>query len=826
MIDSDTLQYLPKAKFLRERPIMLIMDCPLDIEMKKNPVTKLPNGPFSSQSAATMFAELNKVGATRLHIQTAYLFNFRPEKGDLHALFHQTGLPPSEYTYWPQSKKESILNFAYNDLVNLREDIKTINPSLILCAGRWALYFLTGETSPVETKKSPFGTLLKWRASHLELGSFWEYDKPHIVMPMLPASASFQLPDYSLVIKQDYLRAGILGKAAIAGNITQYIEKYQNYNFIVGASADTYRKWLLNELALLEQGERYYAVDVETRNGYHDCLGIANSATESICIPWSTTRTPHYWSEAVEVDLASLVIAFLSHPNCKQIGQNYWYDMQYFWRDLLVKTTAAKDTMVMQHSLFAGMEKNLAFLASLYKRIYKFWKDEGATHKGRSDQERWIYNCKDCCATYEIAFTMENMIAASPANIQNAYKTQLFDTIPTLVNIMNRGVRTRKEEKDAKYEELTALMRIIREELDYIVGEPFNPVSADQKKALFYDLFQLPVQLDPKTKKATLSADALEYLAEHYPLIRPIADRVSEYGNLKTFSSTFLKARLDEDGRMRTSYNACGTDTYRLSSSENAFGSGMNLQNVPKGGRTVTGKELPNCRALFIPDEGFTFFDIDLDSADLRIVVAESGATGLQQMFDEGLKPYIEMMKEFYHDPSKNKNSPEYKTFKALAHGTNYIGSAGGLAARVGLLVHDVDRLQKWYFGRNPEIKLWHDELKAQVFKRGWVENIFGYRRYFWNKQEPTIMQIAAAWKPQSSVGLLINKGMVSIERNEPDIQVLLQVHDSLAGQYPTAQPYLIDNIKRRCEIELPYEKPIIIPVGVATSTESWGACG
>jgi DNA polymerase I-like protein with 3'-5' exonuclease and polymerase domains len=247
---------------------------------------------------------------------------------------------------------------------------------------------------------------------------------------------------------------------------------------------------------------------------------------------------------------------------------------------------------------------------------------------------------------------------------------------------------------------------------------------------------------------------------------------------------------------------------------------------VPKGGKTVTGRALPNCRSLFIPDEGKTFFDIDLDSADLRIVVAESGASGLQQMLDENLKPYIELMKEYYNDPSKNKYSDEYRIFKGFAHGTHYLGSAAGLAARLGLLVHEVDQLQKWYFQRNPEIKKWHEELKAQVFKRGWIENVLGYRRYFWNKQEPTIMQIAAAWKPQSTVGLLINQGMVQVERNEPDIEILLQVHDSLAGQFPTDKPYLIDNIKRRCEIPLPYENPIVIPVGVATSTESWGMCG
>ena len=818
MINTDQLVYLPKPKFLRQRPIMLITDCPLELEMKQ----KLP---YSSQSAANMFNELNKVGASRLYIHATYLFNFRPEKGDLSALFHKTGLPPSEYSYWPQSKKESILNFAYNDLINLREELKEVNPSLIICAGRWALYFLTGETTPVETKRSPFGTLLKWRASHLELGSFWQYDKDHIVVPIIPGSASFQLPDQSLTIARDFKRVGMLAKAAIDGDVKPFMEKYVPYNFIVKPTFKQVKDWLLQQLHTLENEIKYYAADVETRDGYHDCIGFATSQYDAICIPWAATYTPNYWGENEEIELTQLLLQFLSHKNVRLIGQNFWYDMQYIWRDLLTKVKPAHDTMVMQHTLFAGMEKNLAFLASMYSSIYKYWKDEGATHKGRSDYERWVYNCKDCCKTYEIAFNMINMIQQSPKNIQEAYDFQVHKALPTLVNIMNRGVRTDRIVKDQKYDELTAIMRDIRQELNFIIGEDFNPLSPDQKKLLFYDLFELPKQFDPKTKKVTLSAMALEELSEKFPLIRPVAERVIEYGNLKTFSSTFLKAGLDIDGRMRTSYNLCGTDTYRLSSSENAFGSGMNLQNVPKGGKTITGRPLPNCRALFTPDPGYEFFDIDLDSADLRIVVAESGASDLQRMLDEGLKPYIELMKEYYRDPTKDKYSPEYRIFKGFAHGTHYLGSASGLAARLGLLVHEVDTLQKWYLQRNPEIKKWHEELRAQVYKRGWIENIFGYRRYFWNKQEVTLMQIAAAWKPQSSVGLLINRGMVAIEENEPDIKILLQVHDSLAGQIPLDKPHLREVVKKRCEIELPYPKPITIPVDIKTSSVSWGEC-
>jgi hypothetical protein len=55
----------------------------------------------------------------------------------------------------------------------------------------------------------------------------------------------------------------------------------------------------------------------------------------------------------------------------------------------------------------------------------------------------------------------------------------------------------------------------------------------------------------------------------------------------------------------------------------------------------------------------------------------------------------------------------------------------------------------------------------------------------------------------------------------------LLQVHDSLAGQYPS---YLGDWAPRRiveeCSVPLPYADPLVIPVGIKTSNQTWGHCG
>jgi DNA polymerase-1 len=276
---------------------------------------------------------------------------------------------------------------------------------------------------------------------------------------------------------------------------------------------------------------------------------------------------------------------------------------------------------------------------------------------------------------------------------------------------------------------------------------------------------------------------------------------------------------------MRCSFNIAGTETYRFSSSTNAFGSGLNLQNIPKGGGNDD-LELPNVRSLFVPDPGHTFFDIDLSSADLRIVVWESDEPEFKAMLKAGADPYTEIAKEFYHDPTITKKDPRRQTFKSFAHGTNYLGTAKGLAERLGLSVHQAEQTQKWYFGRFPRIKKWQDDLRDQVTKRRMVQNVFGYRWYIFDRIEGTIFNQAAAWIPQSTVACLINRAYVAIDEQLPWCQVLLQVHDSLAGQFPAHMGQAaVDQIVRLAEIPLPYADPLTIGVGVKTSTVSWGEC-
>lgn len=198
----------------------------------------------------------------------------------------------------------------------------------------------------------------------------------------------------------------------------------------------------------------------------------------------------------------------------------------------------------------------------------------------------------------------------------------------------------------------------------------------------------------------------------------------------------------------------------------------------------------------------------------------------MKAMLRAGADPYTEIAKEFYNDPTITKKDPRRQTFKSFAHGTNYLGTAKGLAERLGLSISAAEKTQKWYFERFPRIKKWQDDLKDQVLKRRMVQNIFGYRCYFFDRIEGTIFNQAAAWIPQSTVACLINRAYVAIDQQLPEVDILLQVHDSLAGQFDSIEgDAMVRKIVELAEIPLPYDDPLVIPVGVKTSAESWGGC-
>jgi len=417
-----------------------------------------------------------------------------------------------------------------------------------------------------------------------------------------------------------------------------------------------------------------------------------------------------------------------------------------------------------------------------------------------------------------------------------------------VLRMMNRGIRIdtglrsqfNKTLIEAQYERQSILNEIF--------GHEINVSSPAQLSRLFYNDLGIPGVKNLTSDSFTTNSAAMVQIALREPLLKPICQLILELRSIRVFLQTFIHASLDSDNRMRCSFNIAGTDTYRFSSSENAFGSGMNLQNIPveekQKIKSPTYIKLPNIRKLFIPDPGYTFFDMDLDRADLQVVIWEAEDSHMKLALAKGLDmhcvnavdvfdikgiPYEELSESHpnYRDHRKRITEANRAKTKAGVHATNYGVGDRKLAQTLGITVQEASKFRAKWFSAHPGIRKWHHRTEESITKRGYIENRFNARIYVLGR--PNLPELLA-WTPQSTVAGVINRALVNIdtaaERGETSVQLQIQVHDSLAGQFLTsAKDAEIANLKKLAKIEIPYPDPLTIPVGINTSTNSWGGC-
>jgi DNA polymerase I-like protein with 3'-5' exonuclease and polymerase domains/uracil-DNA glycosylase len=701
----------------------------------------------------------------------------------------------------------------------LRQEVLACRPTVVIAMGDVALWSFTGKWG-----------IRKWRSSILqgEVDGF-----KFKVIPVNPPDAILREWPLRGALVNDFRR--VKRELARGGIVTP-----PDHRFIIRPNYQQARVILEDLLRRLRGAARPIplAADIETRAGHTACIGIAWSRRDAICIPWMCVeRHEGYWSHEEETQLIFLWNAILTHPMASITWQNGAYDHQYEHRWHFIQPNLGWDTMVAHHAMFSISPKGLDYLSSLYCDNHVYWKEDGKLwDPSIPEEEFWYYNCEDCVRTFEIREEEESAIAAMTPDwpkLPSVVKFQ-HDVQPAIVRMMLRGVRSDDVSRAKMGAELMVACNRIQTEIDTIVGQPLNTSSPKQMTEFFYDtLHQTPIYKrlpNGKRGNPTCDDDALLTIASREPVLRPLVARIQALRSGRVFNSTFVQMSRDVDGRLRCSYNVAGTKTYRLASSENAFGSGGNLQNVPSGDEDDLDALLllPNIRKLFLFDHGRTGFDLDGDSADLRIVTGESGCRAMQAYFAAGVKPYVEIAKEFYRDPTITKHHKSYKRMKALCHGTNYGGEAPGLAERIGLPVHDISKMQTWYFGMCPEIRAYQEDIKNQVANRGWIENPFGQRLWIWDRVSRKIINEALAWIPQSTVGRWINTILLGIDQNIPLAELLLQVHDSLVGQIvshmfePTKREIL--DLASKIIIPCRYEQ-VIVPAGMKTSTTNWGEC-
>ena len=515
--------------------------------------------PFSGSSGWEWEKMLREAGLSRSNIFCFNVTDTQPVFGNIEEFFCKTreadkrGLP---FIMGRRPNDDCIVE----GIKNIHKVIDSIQPNVIIALGDLALWALTGERG-----------IMKWRGSIMESREI--NGKVYKVIPTYnPAFVQRNWPTRWITI-QDHRRA-------FHQSLFPEI-KYPKRSYLIRPTFD-------EAMDAIERARGTETTnDLETWSNQIACVGIGYNMDEAACIPFMCSNKPEgYWTPDEELLLTLKLKDVLTDPNTSVIFQHGHFDAQIYIAQWGYIPNVSYDTMIAQHVCYPDMKKSLDFMASLYCRYYKFWKDEGRnwTPDLHDDEEYWRYNCDDCCYTYEVKEVQRDII--QKRKLENALAIQMRMFYPIL-KMMLRGVNVDLEFKEWMKGDLQLAMRERAEWFEEILDHPFNPMSngkTGQMQRLFYDDLNVKkVMSKAPPYNPTLDDAAIETVKKRNPLLRRLLEACQEYRSLNTFKSNFAEMRLSQDDRIRCSINMSFVKTYRLSTSENIWKEGRNLQNMSKG---------------------------------------------------------------------------------------------------------------------------------------------------------------------------------------------------------------------------------------------------
>jgi len=295
----------------------------------------------------------------------------------------------------------------------------------------------------------------------------------------------------------------------------------------------------------------------------------------------------------------------------------------------------------------------------------------------------------------------------------------------------------------------------------------------------------------------TVDKNALKTLERLVPN-NPIFNLVLEYKKANTLVNNFLDIELSPEGKVHTSYNITGAssddedDTKktkrgfgRWSSSGSIilpFGSG-NLQNIPG-----------EARKMYRAKPGWKIIQADYSQAEAVVSAYYIGDQKLKKMFKDafGLSktekgPYdihkmtIASMLGIPIDAVTKELRDDGKTVR---HANTYSAGPKVLVNRLGISLAKAKLYMELYHRANPLLRMWHQRIQGELKQNRVLTNLFGRKHRFLDRWGDSLFRSAYSYKPQSTIGDLLNKALKSMydELSEVSYEIMLylQLHDAI----------------------------------------------
>lgn len=355
----------------------------------------------------------------------------------------------------------------------------------------------------------------------------------------------------------------------------------------------------------------------------------------------------------------------------------------------------------------------------------------------------------------------------------------------------------------------------LEKQIYVFAGEQFNLNSPSQLADFLFFKLKLSTAGVKKTQSGfSTAASELKKIENEHKII-PL---ILEYRELSKLLSTYLKplpTLVDSNNRLHTTYGL-ETTTGRITSSE------PNLQNIPIRGQY--GNEI---RRAFVAAKGCKLVVADYSQIELRVVASLAGDEAMIKSFQNDEDIHTRTAAEIFHIEPKKVTSDQRRKAKAVNFGIVYGQTPYGLSQALSISVEEADKYIKKYFEIHTGIWKYINETIAQAHHDGFVETLFGTRRYLPNLNSPTRYiaeaeeRMAINTPVQGTAAEILKLAMIELNdkltANKKNLsRLLLNVHDELVVEVPADQTKEIaDLVKKTMENVVSLPVPIIAHVGI-----------
>ena len=682
--------------------------------------------------------------------------------------------PGNKIDFFFEDKKKTMPKpILQKWLTELKEEIELYRPNIIVALGATALWALTGKHS------------IKAARGYLTTCTLAKGFK---VLPTYhPQAVNYEWQLHLPVILD-------LRKAA-RHSLDSTLPKDER-----PLKASPSKREFIDFLKHLEETKQVIAVDIETTADAHiDIMGIADSPEHALSFSFLSNKKPRYSIEE-ETEVWHHLGKVLS--NNPLIMHNAVYDATVLWLHNNILCNNIIDTMIMAHVLWPELPRSLGFVASICLDVPEW--------KYLSQQLPTLYNAMDAANTFGIEEIMRVELIS-----QDLLKTFEFENsqIHPCIMLQLQGMKIDVAKKETFREDVLTRLLDLQGEIDKLAGREINLSSSTQMKELLYGTLNLEPQFKRRksvteTRKLTTDAEALTKLKRKYPK-SPILDKIIDAKKLVKLVSSFTGFEVSPEGRVHTSYNITGAtmqrqkketvlddeDSYRSfgrwSSSKSIilpYGSG-NLQNIP-----------PEVRKLYIAGEGNKLIQADYIQAEAVVVAYLSGDNILIDMFKQSFGASREERKENSWDvhrikaaqvfgiPVHDVTKEQRKIGKTLRHALSYSAGPAVLMNKLNISMKEAKDLIRIDRDTNPHMELWYRSIQEELRNTRTLTNLLGRRHRFldrWPKPGEEfgshLFRSAYSYKPQSTVGDLLNKSLVKLyNEHGEELAISLQLHDAI----------------------------------------------